>query len=161
MAINKVQYGNTTLIDLTADTATAADLLSGVTAHDRSGTVITGTIEDGDLLAYGNIPNLRGTTWYFDDVPSYATSFTYETPTTDLFKNNYTIADWLRGIYFDSTNGTLKYGKYTGSPTLSKVNAYTNGSWTTYNRTITFADIDIVDSGLIAFIQANATEQTT
>lgn len=41
--INKVIYGNDTLIDLTADTITASDLASGKTAHDRSGAVITGT----------------------------------------------------------------------------------------------------------------------
>lgn len=38
MAINKVIYGNDVLIDLTADTITASDLASGVTAHDASGT---------------------------------------------------------------------------------------------------------------------------
>jgi hypothetical protein len=43
MAINKVVFGNQTLIDLTADTITPADLQSGVTAHDASGTAITGT----------------------------------------------------------------------------------------------------------------------
>ena len=43
MAINKIQYGNTTLIDLTADTVTAGTLISGTTAHDRTGAVITGT----------------------------------------------------------------------------------------------------------------------
>lgn len=41
--INKVVFGNETLIDLTADTITASDLQSGVTAHDRSGAPITGT----------------------------------------------------------------------------------------------------------------------
>ena len=39
---NKVIYNGNTLIDLTADTITAADLAYGVTAHDRSGAVITG-----------------------------------------------------------------------------------------------------------------------
>lgn len=43
MAINKVVYGNTTLIDLTADTITAQDLAKDVTAHDKSGALITGT----------------------------------------------------------------------------------------------------------------------
>lgn len=43
MAINKVIYGNTTLIDLTQDNITAGDLASGKTAHDASGAVITGT----------------------------------------------------------------------------------------------------------------------
>lgn len=41
--VNKVVYGGNTLIDLTADTITAADLASGVTAHDKSGATITGT----------------------------------------------------------------------------------------------------------------------
>ena len=40
---NKVIYGGNVLIDLTADTVTASDLKSGVTAHDKSGAVITGT----------------------------------------------------------------------------------------------------------------------
>lgn len=43
MAISKVVYGNNTLIDLTADTVTAADLAEGVTAHGANGSVITGT----------------------------------------------------------------------------------------------------------------------
>lgn len=41
--INKVVFGNNVLIDLTADTITAADLADGVTAHDASGATITGT----------------------------------------------------------------------------------------------------------------------
>ncbi len=41
--VNKVIYDGDTLIDLTGDTVTAATLLSGATAHDKSGAVITGT----------------------------------------------------------------------------------------------------------------------
>lgn len=40
---NKVVYGNQTLIDLTSDTVSADKLLSGYTAHDKSGASITGT----------------------------------------------------------------------------------------------------------------------
>ena len=43
MAINKVVYGDTTLIDLTSDTVTADKLITGIVAHDKSGAVITGT----------------------------------------------------------------------------------------------------------------------
>lgn len=43
MAINKIIYGGETLIDLTGDTITESDLAYGVTAHDKSGAVITGT----------------------------------------------------------------------------------------------------------------------
>lgn len=43
MATNKVVYGNTVLIDLTADTVTADKILTNYTAHDASGAVIKGT----------------------------------------------------------------------------------------------------------------------
>lgn len=45
MAINKVVADGETKLDLTGDTITAADLKSGVTAHDRSGAAITGSVE--------------------------------------------------------------------------------------------------------------------
>lgn len=43
MAYNKVVYGNKTLIDLTADTVSADKLEKGLTAHDKTGEIITGT----------------------------------------------------------------------------------------------------------------------
>ena len=43
MAKNKIIFGNEVLIDLTGDSVTASDLAYGVTAHDRSGAIITGT----------------------------------------------------------------------------------------------------------------------
>lgn len=47
MAVNKVVYGTTVLVDLTKDTVTADKLLKGATAHDSSGEPITGTLEAG------------------------------------------------------------------------------------------------------------------
>lgn len=48
MAINKVIYGGTTLIDLSGDSLASADqLMQGVTAHDRTGALITGTATGG------------------------------------------------------------------------------------------------------------------
>ena len=41
--VNKVVYGGTVLIDLTGDTVTADKILTGYTAHDKSGETITGT----------------------------------------------------------------------------------------------------------------------
>ena len=43
MAVNKIIYNSNTLIDLTGDTVDATHLLSGYTAHDKSGALITGT----------------------------------------------------------------------------------------------------------------------
>lgn len=45
MAINKIIYGGNVLIDLTADTVSKETLLSGATAHDKSGAIITGTCD--------------------------------------------------------------------------------------------------------------------
>jgi len=54
MAVNKVVYntesGEKVLIDLTADTVTPGTLSKGVTAHDASGNVITGTMPTTEEL---------------------------------------------------------------------------------------------------------------
>lgn len=47
MAINKVIYQGNTLIDLTSDTVTPEALAEGVTAHSKSGKVITGIATGG------------------------------------------------------------------------------------------------------------------
>lgn len=47
--INKVVYGDQTLIDLTADSVTEDTLAQGITAHDKSGKQITGiSTKDSD-----------------------------------------------------------------------------------------------------------------
>lgn len=43
MAYNKIIFGGDTLIDLTGDTVSADKLLLNYTAHDRTGTIITGS----------------------------------------------------------------------------------------------------------------------
>lgn len=43
MAVSKVIYGTTTIIDLTADTVAANKLLYGYTAHGKDGEAITGS----------------------------------------------------------------------------------------------------------------------
>ena len=68
--INKVIYGGKTLIDLSGDTVSADKLLKGLTAHDKSGAVITGTctfdVDSGDAdvavaeILEGKIAYARG-----------------------------------------------------------------------------------------------------
>ena len=50
--VNKVVYGGTTLVDLTGDTVEADKILSGYTAHDKSGAPITGTIPGVNATTY-------------------------------------------------------------------------------------------------------------
>ena len=74
--VNKVIYGNDTLVDLTSDTIAANKLLTGYTAHDKSGAPITGecsydsdttdaTATDSEILfgetAYVNKVKITGT----------------------------------------------------------------------------------------------------
>lgn len=54
MAVNKVVYGNETLIDLTNDTVVPEVLRRGYTAHKADGTVING--EQG-ILTFDDYPN--------------------------------------------------------------------------------------------------------
>ena len=63
MAINKVVYGNNTLVDLTGDTVEANNLLEGETAHDKSGNPVTGTAKQGHIVQDNNGTDLtqRGT----------------------------------------------------------------------------------------------------
>lgn len=60
MAINKVVYGTTVLVDLTSDTVDAAHLTKGRTAHDAGGNLIVGTLEQqgSDNLLSGVTPSL-------------------------------------------------------------------------------------------------------
>lgn len=77
MAINKVIYGNNTLIDLTSDTATEDKVLSGYTFHKATGEVAVGTASGG-----GDIPNGKTVT-PTDDIQTWLHC-------AGIFDNNYT-----------------------------------------------------------------------
>lgn len=47
MPVNKIVFGNRTLIDLTGDTVTEETLLKGCQAHKADGTIIFGTMLSG------------------------------------------------------------------------------------------------------------------
>lgn len=47
MGVNKVKYGENVVLDISSDTVTADKLLQGYTAHDNTGTLITGTATQG------------------------------------------------------------------------------------------------------------------
>ena len=52
MAINKVVYGGTTLVDLTGDTVASNKMLQGATAHGADGSVISGIIPSKSTQTY-------------------------------------------------------------------------------------------------------------
>ena len=56
---NKVTFAGKTLIDLTGDTVTADKILSGYTAHDRSGKKITGTFLNNYPASFDLLNNIQ------------------------------------------------------------------------------------------------------
>lgn len=66
MAVNKVEYNEKVIIDLTSDTVTSEKLAYGVTCHDKSGKVITGTLRivqrGNSLILPGSITNVENST---------------------------------------------------------------------------------------------------
>lgn len=57
MAVNKIVINDEIKIDLTADTVSPSTLALGITAHDKSGELITGTMESG-IPTSTNITNV-------------------------------------------------------------------------------------------------------
>ncbi|MGM9946986.1 hypothetical protein [Floccifex sp.] len=73
MSVNKVIYGTDVLIDLTSDTVTPNALLNGFTAHDKSGNIINGTLEQSGVSSknvqfYKGIGYVRATSYTSTDV---------------------------------------------------------------------------------------------
>ena len=82
--INKVNYGDQTLIDLTADTVEASKMLSGYTAHSASGATITGTIQSktsSDISIVGTEVNVP--TGYYLSVEKNIEGVQLDVPESD------------------------------------------------------------------------------
>ena len=81
MAINKVEYGNTTLIDLTDTTATASDVASGKYFYTNAGVRTQGTASGGggkNVQAYSGMDYVAATSYTATDVTlTVAKSGTY------------------------------------------------------------------------------------
>ena len=118
--VNKVQFGNTVVMDISGDTVAANKMLSGVTAHDKSGASITGSIPTktaSDLVQSTEVSTTVGRTFirltvpsgYYANacgvgtsevylpVPSSGTSvFTVNIPNGTTTPDESTSADWIK-----------------------------------------------------------------
>lgn len=57
MAVNKVVYGTTVLVDLTSDTVTAETLKQGITAHGADGSRVVGTLKTATIYSGSDEPS--------------------------------------------------------------------------------------------------------
>ena len=97
----KVTLNGTTLIDLTSDSVTASALTSGVTAHDSSGALVTGTIPvktSADITVAG--PTVSVPSGYYSAAVS--TTIAYGS-----YKSNDSISV-TPGIIINSNNGLIQ-----------------------------------------------------
>lgn len=107
MAVSKVIYGGTTLIDLTGDTVTADKLLSGIKAHGADGEAVTGTC-DFDA-------NTQDATATASEILSGKTAYNKGSKVTGTMKNNGAVA--LK-ITAKAQKVTVAQGYHDGSGTV-------------------------------------------
>ena len=132
MATNKIVYGNRILIDLTEDTVSADKLLENTTAHDRSGNIITGTIEtksSDDLIVDGatiNVPKGYYSTQASKSVsiitqatPSISVSSSGLITATSTQSAGYVVAGTKSSTKQLSTKGSTTYTPTTSDLTIS------------------------------------------
>lgn len=67
MAVNKIVINNEVQIDLTADTVTPSTLASGITAHDKTGAIITGTMASSPDAPTASELTIGGNLQYWDN----------------------------------------------------------------------------------------------
>lgn len=106
---NKVIYGTTVLVDLTADTVTKDTLKKGATAHDASGEPITGTLTIPDQQARTvdlNMPS--GNQTITPDNGKVLSKVTVTKPTTMIPENI------KKDVNIGGVVGTLESGGSTG-----------------------------------------------
>lgn len=144
MAVNKVEYCGTTLIDLTADTVTAETLAEGVTAHGADGEPIIGTMVSGGGAIVEGIPDGYAKVDYIQFSGS-------ESVDTGIICNQ----DTKIVVYFtrDSTAAQYLYGVVNADNSAS-VTAYlsSGGSWRFGSKSISrtvAADAQIIRTAIV------------
>lgn len=112
MAINKVEFGDQTLMDLTGDTVTPEDVLNGATFHDRAGVSRSGTasypVTD---VQVNNTSVLDGT----------IAKVTVPTNTSDLTNDSNFVAD-ASYVHTDNNYTTTEKNKLSGIASGAEVN---------------------------------------
>ena len=112
MAVNKVDFGGNTLIDLTGDTLESAEqLLKGIIAHAKDGSVLTGLLEAGG--GGGNI--VAGSFTPTSDVKTFKVNHNFNTKDICFVvfmseNNQYVVRGALYSSFIDNRKSWMVYG---------------------------------------------------
>ena len=105
MAVNRVDYSGTTLIDLSADTVTADALLSGFTAHGADGEPITGVAEGAHVEIETKTLSSNATSISFSALAAQPKAFMLIATTQITVSSTYYVTGVISG-------GLSTYGTY-------------------------------------------------
>ena len=135
MAVNRVDYGGNTLIDLTADTVTADSLLSGFTAHGADGEPVIGTADGAHVASVTKAPSNNSTSIACTGLAARPKAFMLIATTQITLSSTY----YVTAV---ASNGTNTYGTYVrkGSSGNSSAYSYVSSSyfsWTYSSGTLT------------------------
>ena len=131
--VNKVVYGNTTLVDLTSDTVTAADVASGKTFHLANGVQATGTASGGGTMSSKSASGgYYATSISFTNLSCEPSWFAVVITSNDIYDSEDPIIYVCSVVYDGAT--TQAYSYFSGDagdifPTAVTV-AYSNGTLT-------------------------------
>lgn len=116
MAVNKVVYGNSTVIDLSQDTvSSAADIVSGKIGHLRDGTRVTGTASGG-----GSSKNVQA---YIGQASRQANSYGATTVTLTVAKTGRYTVSW--SAWRSSSSGTMGTNLHVNNTTGTNQQTFT------------------------------------
>lgn len=146
MAINKVVYGGNTLVDLTGDTVTADKILSGYTAHDKSGASITGSYVPvaGDTLFVGEMTtgSSNATSISFTGLPAEPKAFAV-IKMGDLKSAS---TRYILDVWYTESIGVRNHTVYKSGSTTT-VYTYTTMTYTYSNGTLTIKTASTSNTG--------------
>lgn len=138
--VNKVVYGNNTLIDLTSDTATEDKVLQGYTFHKADGTQATGTASGGGSSknAQAHQSTTRSTSSSYTSVNSFTCTKTGTYTVYWSTMRSSTSGTWGSRLYINGTAyGTADTGNWSNhvqNKTLTGVSIRANQTVAVYAR---------------------------
>ena len=134
MAINKVEYDGSVLIDLTQDTVTPDTLLIGTIAHDASGQQIVGTFIPSQKvpIAYDYQPGYTSNgAWIWENSVNNHTDI-YEVQENHMYtlRLGDTVGTRFRAGYAEDNPLDLTSGRIQGTQVVNQNNPKVNASVT-------------------------------
>ena len=159
MAVNKVIYDQTTLIDLTGDDITADVLKSGVKAHNCAGVQITGTAQCFPLepeVYDHNIGYINNGSWIYENpTNTYIDIYEAEADNGYLIALGGTVGTRFRCMFTTEDITTKTSGKVTGTNITNQNDPRTHAYTTVRPESdgyILVAKDNIGHSGLLSYV---------